>query len=104
MIAKFFPLRNRAQIKVKKWYFVIFENKYRKEERENPEMIDKAFKRHRISDKLKIKDRLSELNNMIENSSQMNSTEFPEKNEELKKNMSNSSTDSTDMVKPKNNT
>lgn len=35
---------------------------------------------------------------MIENPGQNASIEYPEKTEELKKNLSNSSTDSTDMV------
>lgn len=35
---------------------------------------------------------------MIENPTEMTAIEYPDKTEELKKNLSNSSTDSTDMV------
>mmetsp|Transcript_3975 Transcript_3975/g.3395 ORF Transcript_3975/g.3395 Transcript_3975/m.3395 type:complete len:120 (+) Transcript_3975:692-1051(+) len=82
MIAKLFPKRNRAQIK----------NKFRKEEKEKPAEIDDAFKRHRLSNKRSLKDRIKNFQSMLMND------QLHDQRPDMNKFNSNSSLDSMDRV------
>jgi transcription factor TFIIIB component B'' len=86
MIAKLFPSRNRNQIK----------NKYRKEEKENPDALENAFKKHKLTGNKGIKERIKNFSPGFIQA--LPSEDAKNGTVDLNRNLSNSSIDSIDEV------
>jgi len=85
MIAKLFPSRNRTQIK----------NKFRKEEKESADLVDQAFKKHKVFSQRSIMDRIENFSKNLQDDSGM--PPILTTKDDFLRNQSTSSLDSMDM-------
>ena len=93
MIAKLFPTRTRNQVK----------NKFRKEEKESSEKIEQSFRKHKLSGKKSLKDKIKNFSTTLLRGDSKNYT-LPKTDNDIAdfaRNTSNSSIDSMDAVRNK---